>query len=59
LEARLRQVFHRYRLFYSDLDRDQLAERIYEEGQGWGATKGEVSQIMREFYDRHHGTEEP
>jgi len=50
--ARLRQVFHQYRLIYSDLDRDQLKERIWEEGRDWVATDGEVSQVMREFYDR-------
>jgi hypothetical protein len=48
----VRQVFHHYRLIYSDLDRDQLKERIWEEGRDWGATDGEVSQVMREFYDR-------
>jgi len=50
LEARLRQVFHRYRLFYSDLDRDQLLERICEAGRDWDATRSEVSQVMRGFY---------
>jgi len=39
-------------LFYSDLDRDQLEERISEAGRDWDAIDDEVSQVMREFYDR-------
>jgi hypothetical protein len=50
--ARLRQVLRHYRLIYSDLCRDQLEERIWEEGRGWDATIDEVSQVMREFYER-------
>jgi hypothetical protein len=50
--ARLRQVSHNYRQIYSDLDRDQLKERIWEAGRGWDATRDEVSQVMREFYER-------
>jgi hypothetical protein len=44
-------VFHHYRLIYSDLDRDQLKERIWEAGRDWDVTMGEVSQVMREFYE--------
>jgi hypothetical protein len=42
-------MLHQYRLFYSNLDRDQLEERIIEAGRDWGATNDEVSQMMREF----------
>ena len=45
-------IYGRHRLIYSDLCRDQLEEKICEEGRLWDATVDEVRQVMREFYQR-------